>query len=197
MTPSELWQSLLFPAFFFSLFLHRCLWPDREEALHMCQFVIVGPSSQGWVHGRIFPSLSHVLSLSLSFFVWLLLFFFFSLSSINEYGQPLHIAVELLLLVHRQKWLHFDRQRHLAPFPLHLLPSEWQSSGLARTSSPSTMKEGRQKGKRPFWHAQRDAELRTPHCASSTSLSQRPTRLALCSCWAVREIRKFTDTLLP
>ena len=71
----------------------------------------------------------------------------------------------------------------LRRLPLHLLPSEWQSSGLARTSSPSTMKEGRQKGKRPFWHAQRDAELRTPHCAS---LSQRPTRLALCSCWACR-----------
>ena len=63
----------------------------------------------------------------------------------------------------------------LRRLPLHLLPSEWQSSGLARTSSPSTMKEGRQKGKRPFWHAQRDAELRTPHCAS---LSQRPTRFA-------------------
>ena len=71
----------------------------------------------------------------------------------------------------------------LSRLPLHLLPSEWQSSGLARTSSPSTTKEGRQKGKRPFWHAQRDAELRTPHCAS---LSQRPTRLALCSCWACR-----------
>ena len=71
----------------------------------------------------------------------------------------------------------------LRRLPLHLLPNEWQSSGLARTSSPSTMKEGRQKGKRPFWHAQRDAELRTPHCAS---LSQRPTRLALCSCWACR-----------